>query len=201
MAYAAHEVAAFPPAPASAPPGWFFCDAAPPDSRWRNVVTAVSVFLNEMTNSPASELVSLSTYNSSAITDQSLTSSYSLIMDALEPYTNNLCAGGTNIGGGISEGAAALALSPATRVGAVKVIVVLTDGIHNTGSDPVTAAQSAASGGAMIFTITFSNEANQSTMQQVAVEGGGKHFHANSPSDLVFVFQEIAKQLPTLLTR
>ncbi|MCA9128866.1 MAG: VWA domain-containing protein [Planctomycetales bacterium] len=201
MAYAANEVAAFPPAPASAPAGWTFCDAAPPNSRWRNVVDATSVFLAQLNASPISELVSLSTYNHGAITDQPLTGNYALITASLNNYTNSLCSGGTNIGGGINEGSGALASSPAAREGAVKVIIVLTDGIHNIGTNPISAATSAASGGVLIFTITFSAEANQSTMQSVAAVGNGRHFHANSPSDLIQVFQAITKLLPNLLTK
>ncbi len=201
MAYAANEVAAYPPAPASAPLGWDFCHPAPPNSRWRNMVDGVAMFLNEVASSPASELVSLSTYASSPLTNQDLTSDYNLIHTALDVYTNSLCAGGTNIGDGIYEGAGALALSPLARPGAVKVIVLLTDGIHNIGSDPVSAAQTASENGVVIYTITFSDEANQSQMQAVAANGGGMHFHATTPADLIIVFQTIAKQLPTLLTQ
>lgn len=201
MAYAANEPAVFPPVPASAPAGWAFCDAAPPLSRWRNVVSAVTVFLNELTNSPADELVSLSTYNGAAVTDLDLTNNYSQVLTSLNVYTNSFCAGGTNIGGGINEGGGALQFSPNARPGAIKVIVVLTDGIHNIGFDPTTAANTATAGGVLINTITFSDEADQTLMASVAYNGHGKHFHASSPSDLMAIFQEIAKQLPTLLTR
>ncbi|MFN3189563.1 MAG: vWA domain-containing protein [Aureliella sp.] len=201
MAFAANEVANPYVPPASAPAGWQFCDPAPPICRWRNVVDAVGVFLNEVSVSPADERVSISTYNESAITNQDLTQDYPAILNSLTPYTNSFCAGGTNIGGGINEGASALQFSPSARPGAVKVLVVLTDGIHNIGTNPVFAAKNVAKDGAMIFTVTFSNEANQGTMQQVANEGGGKHFHANSPTDLINAFTEIAKSLPTLLTK
>lgn len=201
MAYGVGEVAAFPPAPASAPRGWVFCDPAPPNSRWLNVVAAVDVFLQELATSPSNELVSLSSYNDVSTTDHDLTSDYDLILRALVPYTNSFCAGGTNIGGGINEGASSLVLSPNARSNAVKVIVLLTDGIHNTGYNPKTAANAAVTGGVVIHTITFSDEADQPLMQSVATLGGGKHFHATSAKDLIAIFQEIAKQLPTLLTR
>jgi hypothetical protein len=83
----------------------------------------------------------------------------------------------------------------------VKVIVVLTDGIHNIGYHPVGAAYDATDQGVMIFSITFSAEADQWLMQKVASIGGGTHFHANSPADLSTAFSEIAKRLPTLLTK
>lgn len=201
MAYGVGEVAAYPPIPASAPSGWAFCDPVPPNSRWLNVVAAVDVFLDELATSPSNELVSLSTYNHASTTEQALTSDYDLIRAGLVPYTNSFCAGGTNIGGGINEGASTLALSPNARSNAVKVIVLLTDGIHNTGYNPERAANAAVAGGVVIHTITFSDEAEQRLMRKVASVGGGKHFHATSASDLIAIFQEIAKQLPTLLTR
>ncbi|MFK7738552.1 MAG: VWA domain-containing protein [Pirellulaceae bacterium] len=201
MAFAANETADPYVPPASAPPGWNFCDEAPPICRWRNVVAAVDVFLNEVNSSPANELVAMVTYSGSAITNQSLTNNTGDVLSSLQPYTDSFCAGATNIGGGINEGAAALQLSPNARDGAGKVIVVMTDGIHNTGANPVSAATSATAGGAMIFTITFSNEANQSDMQTVANTGQGEHYHATSPADLIAAFQDIAKKLPTLLTQ
>lgn len=200
MAYAANEVAAFPPAPAAAPVGWNFCDQVPPNSRWLDVVAAVQVFLNEVDNSPADELVSISTYNQVATTDQPLTGTYGLVSGALNPYTNNFCAGGTNIGGGIREGLNSLSGGGA-RPNAWKVIIVLTDGIHNIGDDPVSEAVDAADAGAQIYTVTFSAEADQVEMETVADKGGGVHFHASNASDLTDVFEELAKRLPTLLTQ
>ncbi len=200
MAYAANEVAQYPPLPAAAPPGWFFCDPAPPNSRWLDVVAAVNVFSTELAASPTDELVSLITYADSATLDLPLTSTYSDLNVGMHPYTLALCPGKTNIGGGIVAGLNTLVSDPNQRAGAVKVIVVLTDGIHNIGTNPVTAATAAGGQGVLIFSVTFSNEADITRMQQVATEGKGQHFHATSGSDLSSVFTEIAKQLPTLLT-
>ena len=201
MAYAAHEVAAFPPSPYSAPADWNFCDPAPPDCRWRNLITAVGVFLNEVSQSPADEAVSVSTYSDVAITNCDLTHNYGDIINSLNPYTQSYCAGATNIGGGINEGVGALTLSPQARPNAMKVIILMTDGIHNVGDYPLWPAEVAANMGVQIFTITFANEADQWLMQEVASRGGGVHFHASSPADLSLAFQEIAKRLPTLLTK
>lgn len=201
MAFAADEVAQPFVLPYSAPPGWAFCDPAPPICRWRNLDAAVAVFLNEVQLSPLDELVSLSTYNDTALTDVGLTSNYLSISAGLTPYTNSFCMGATNIGGGINEGIGALQYSPAARPHAAKVIVVMTDGIHNVGYHPIDSAYYAASQGITIFSITFANEADIYLMQHVAAIGGGKHYHANSPADLSTAFQDIAKGLPTILTK
>jgi Ca-activated chloride channel family protein len=201
MAYAIDEPALPTTLPYSAPPGWFFCDPAPPISRWRDLIVAVGVFLNELQNSALNEQICLSTYNHDAVINLLLTEDYLSILTALQPYTDSFCAGGTNIGGGINMGLSALATSPNARPHAAKVIVLMTDGIHNWGIDPLPAAIAAAAQGVQIFTITFSNEAEIPLMQQVAAQGGGRHYHANSPADLIAAFQEIARGLPNLLTQ
>ena len=200
MAYDASDNSFTSSPPSSAPPGWVYCDPAPPNSRWRDAVAATQVFLNELDNSATEELVSLSTYNNAAVINQELTNNYGAIMSALTPYTNSFCQGSTNVGGGIVRGTRTLTNTTTNRAWASKVLVVMTDGIHNTGLNPVTAAQTAHAAGVMVFSITFSAEANQATMQQVATTGAGKHYHAATGSDLVAVFQEIARSLPTLLT-
>ena len=200
MAYGANETAAFPPAPASAPPGWDFCDEAPPVSRWRDVLAAINIFTNELSTTATREFVGLGTYNETANIDQPLTDNYDLIGSALNVYTDSFCEGGTNIGGGIEAGVDILSGSSSSRTGAVKVIIVLTDGIHNIGRNPNRAANNAADDGALIFTVTFSNEADQARMQQVANTGAGKHFHATNADDLIEVFRAISKELPNLLT-
>lgn len=201
MAYASNEPAAYPPAPASAPSGWDFCDAAPPKSRWRDMVAAVDVFASEISKSPTDERVAVVTYDGSAILDQTLTADFDKIAEALDVYTQSLCAGGTNIGGGIGQGVDALVNQVESRRGANKVIVVLTDGIHNQGTDPVWAAKQASKNGAMIFSVTFSDEADQGRMERVAKEAYGMHFHAKDGDELKDVFAAIAKRMPTLLTK
>ena len=186
--------------PSSAPPGWWFCDAAPPGSRWRDLLAGVAVFNNVLNNSYPVEHVTLVTYSNSATRDQNLTADYSTILTAMDSYTTSLCAGSTNIGGGIYEAINALSSATYMRPWAAKVIVVLTDGRHNTGSSPEGAATTAFDAGITVYTITFSAEADQARMQTVAENGGGKHFHAASGAALQQAFVDIARSLPTLLT-
>lgn len=79
-------------------------------------------------------------------------------------------------------------------------MIVLTDGIHNTGTDPLYAAQLAAEQNILIYTVTFSAEADMARMQRVAEIGAGKHYHADNASQLAAAFEEIAHSLPTLIT-
>ncbi len=201
MAYAANEINGLLPVPALAPPGWVWGNPVPPGSRWLDVVAAVNVFANELANSPGAEQLSLSTYADTALTNVSLTTNYASVAGAMNIYSMSFAQGMTNIGGGLSEGAASLMYSPSQRPGAAKVLIVMTDGIHNTGLDPTFAAQAAASSGIMIFTVTFSDEAEQTRMQQVAAIGNGRHYHATNSTQLSAVFRDIAASLPTLLTK
>ncbi|RMF38561.1 MAG: VWA domain-containing protein [Planctomycetota bacterium] len=200
MAYASNETAQYPPAPKSAPPGWDFCDPAPPASRWLDLVQAVQVFDQALQDSPAVEFASLVTYADTAVIEQPLTTNYSLLENSLNKYTNSFCAGGTNIGGGILVGMNALAKNVPGRSGAIKVLLVMTDGKHNSGLDPVAAAKIAGKQNVMIFTVTFSNETDEARMKLVAKEGQGEHFHAKNGNELQDVFKKIAARLPVLLT-
>lgn len=204
MAYGSEEQSAVLGAsglgPATAPAGWEFCDPAPPASRWQDLLGGVATFNNVLSNSYSNEHIALITYNSSSTRDLNLTSDFGAVLTAMDTYTQSLCSGATNIGSGIHEALNALDASGYSRPWAAKVIVVMTDGIHNVGSNPEWAASDAFNAGVTVYTITFSAEADQSRMAQVAINGGGKHFHANDGAALQQAFTDIARSLPTLLT-
>ena len=132
MAYAATERAEWPPNPAAAPPGWKFGDRVPPNSRWLDACAAVDVFLEELSKSPTEEMVSLTTYSSTAVTDCPFTHDYAAIQQAMNGYSAAFRSGATNIASGIDAGCNSFA-NGASRNWASKVIIALTDGIHVSG--------------------------------------------------------------------
>lgn len=199
MAYSTNEVAVYPPIPTAAPADWDFGDAAPDKSRWLDVVEATKVFLTELNSSPHSENLALATYADFGKIDVPLTSDYNQILDGLDVYTKKLSGGGTNIAGGLS--AATSTLQSSGRDFAAKVAIVLTDGQHTVGPDPVSFASSMSDDGVLVISVTFANEADQGLMQNVADSGGGFHKHAQFKQDLKDVFREISRQLPTLMTK
>jgi Mg-chelatase subunit ChlD len=199
MAYGANEVTNTSKVPAGAPSNWEFCMAAPPKSRWLDAIAATDVFIKELNASPGVEHLSLATYSTSAKIEQQLLTDYAPIAASMDVYTQQFCGGSTNIGGGIDQGRLTL-INSSARPWAAKVIVVMTDGIHNTGTDPLQAAQRAADANIQVFAVTFSKEADQARMQKVANIGHGKHYYAKDGNDLKKVFQDIAAALPTLLT-
>lgn len=205
MAYgdleASETMAAAGQAPASAPAGWKFCDPAPSGSRWLDLAKGVDGFLSTINASPQQENVALVTYNGTALRESSLSGSYSAIPKALDAYTQKFCMGYTNIHDGIAEGVNALMDSRTSRPWAVKVLIVLTDGRRTAGADPVPAAKAAADQGITVYAVTFSKEADQAVMRQVAAAGGGVHYHVATGNELQQLFRAIARRLPTLLTR
>lgn len=199
MAYADYESSGA-SMPASAPEGWSFGDEAPPDSRWIDLVDSISQFIDILRLTSHDERVSLVTYNSLATTDIKLTNDYSSIATCLDEYTQRFTGGATNVGGGILEGAKTLSDKSNARPWATRVLIVLTDGKHNTGTDPIYAADSAANEKINVFSVTFSNEADTETMQAVATAGSGKHFHATNGNELAEAFEDIARSLPSIIT-
>ena len=200
MAYADDEVALFPPAPAAASAGWTFASAVPEGARWLDAVDATEAFLEALEDTPQLEKVGLVTYADSSTADVELTSEYSQITQGLDLYTNSLGGGGTHITSGLNE-ARAMLNDRSPRDFAIKVIVLMTDGRHNLGQTPGTTANQITGDGISIFTVTFSEEADQGAMQETADAGNGQQFHAQSREDLIMVFSEIGKSLPTLLTQ
>lgn len=200
MAFAANEKAKEGVNPEAAPPGWSFGDPVPPQSRWLDLVAAIGSFSNHMNTSPQKEKVALSTYSHQSSTEQKLTFDYSQINQGLVGISQSFQGGGTSIGNGLLEGLGALNDASVNRPYAVKVMVLLTDGIHYEGVSPESAANQLRRKGVTLFTITFSNEANQNRMRNIAKACGGEHFHATNASQLNAAFDEIAKRLPSLMT-
>lgn len=200
MAFAANEVSTPFNIPVNAPTGWFFGDPAPPLSRWLDLDNAARAFLTELSSSPVNEQVALVTYGSSASIDRSMTGNYAQIQSGLSFYTNSFPSGATNIGDGLNKGASALG---GGRAFASKVIVLMTDGRRTPGlgPNPVNVATNLAKQGVIIFTVTFSDEAEQNEMKNVANAGMGKHFHAVDAASLTTVFETIARTIPTILTQ
>jgi Flp pilus assembly protein TadG len=187
-------------------------DCGPPDptrSRWGALTIALDAFLQELDKTSQDERVGLCSYSSDTkecgnkynISDinSDLVSDYSKIRDEIADLSSKPVKGRTAISAGIDEGIKVLT-GKKVRPFAVKTMIVMTDGIHNLGPEPVLSARQAAKKDIVIHTITFSNDADISRMQDVAAAAGGRHFHAPTAEDLARIFKEIASTLPVLLT-
>lgn len=185
-------------------PGFVPCEPAPTECRWRGLHAATVAFLEELSLTPQTELVGLATYSNFGSSDVQLTDDYSSILGRLDEITNSFCGGSTAIGRGMIEGIDIVADQGNDRPFAARVMVVLTDGIHNTPTPstitPEEIAVDAAAEDITIFSVTFSNFAEQGRMQTVAATGNGQHFHAPTSDELDDVFRTIARTAANLIT-
>ena len=167
-------------------------------SRWFYLDLAVDAFLDVLDLTDQEEQVSLVTFASSASLNESLQKDFTPIRNRV----NNINpSGATAIGAGLQTGLPPIINSSAARPFAAKTIVVLTDGINNRNPDPDDAVRGIVGGNNVtIHAVTFTQGADQSAMQEVARLGGGRHYHANDGDALVEIFEEIANNLPTILT-
>ncbi len=187
-------------------------DCGPPDptrSRWGALATGVEAFLTELESTRQSELVGLVSYSSDttecgntyriSTIDEDLVSNYAAIRSDMASMSSRPVKGRTAISAGIDSGITVLT-GARVRPFAIRTMVLMTDGIHNTGPEPVLSAAVAAQNDIVIHTITFSADADIRRMQDVAAATGGQHFHADDRAELVSVFREIASTLPVMIT-
>jgi Mg-chelatase subunit ChlD len=194
----------------SLPPGSTDCGPPHPTlSRWGALGVALEAFLVELDDTKQTENVAMVSYSSNtnecgnkykiSTIDADLSGDYSPIRTHMASLSSKPVKGSTAISAGIDDGIKVLT-GKKTRPFAVKTMVLMTDGIHNTGPEPVLSAQQAAKKDIVIHTVTFSDDADISRMKAVAAATGGLHFHADDRAELVSVFQEIAATLPVMLT-
>jgi Ca-activated chloride channel family protein len=186
------------------------CDKPhPTKSRWGALSIAVKAFLDELAKTVQDEHVALASYSSNttecgnryriATIDSDLVSDYTKIDDEIDRIGSKPVKGRTSISAGLDKAIEVLT-GKKTRPFAVKTIVLMTDGIHNLGKEPLESAKDAKKKDIVIHTITFSDDADIKRMKEVAAETGGKHFHAPDGASLVKIFKEIAATLPVLTT-
>jgi len=178
-------------------------------SRWGGLNSAVNGFLSELEKTPQQEQCGLVSYSSrgskcnfsftTSDINAQLNFSYTPVRDEMARLSSRAVSGRTNIGAGIENGIRVLTNNKA-RLFALKSMVVMTDGRHNIGPEPIIAAEKAAGLDITIHTVTFSDEADFARMRAVAKATGGKHYHAPDSAALESIFREIAATLPVMLT-
>ena len=210
------------------PEGRDWCDGPHEiDSRWAALSRAMNLFLALLDGTDDEELVGIASYSSDGTdcgvtftagrSDVAMSTDYTPIMTRLGQYSGTAEAGdlsdfrvlgSTNIAAGIDEGVAIVTDPARRRPFAEPTLIVLTDGVANVPNVPQAAINTRAAAQAgkdafprlVIHTITFSDAANQTLMQEVATIGGGSHFHAPTAERLEEIFEEIALTLPVVLT-
>ncbi|QDT69551.1 von Willebrand factor type A domain protein [Planctomycetes bacterium MalM25] len=180
-------------------------------TRFYALALAIEAFLGELELTIPEEQISLVSYSTkttrscsggrlrfkTAEEHDKLTVDYNKITESMDEFLLKGIGGGTAIGEGLKQGIKTL---NGARPLAMKTIVLMTDGRHNSGVTPERVAPSAASKDITVHTVTFSPNADTGRMKRVAELTGGRHFHADTASDLALVFREIARTLPVLVT-
>jgi Ca-activated chloride channel homolog len=140
--------------------------------------------------------VGLASYSSNATEDVVLTSNLDLITRAMSRMP---VAGSTSISRGMSAGEK---IMKRARTGQIveRSMIVLTDGLHNTGPLPEPVAESIAADDIVIHTICFGSDADITRMQNIATIGKGQFFQADNGVELDNVFRELALTLSTVIT-
>lgn len=113
-----------------------------------------------------------------------------IIAEMIGYLSHGMAGNNTAIGEGIAMGVRALQGSKA----ASKVIVLLTDGEHNSGAvSPKEASQMANKAGIRLYTIGIGpkGEADDALLAQLAKDAGGEFFHASNETELQSVYDAI----------
>lgn len=187
-----------------------FCKAPNATSRWTALHSAVQVFTDTLRANSAKEQVSLATYSSSldsskfcgasstpATRNLGLVKNLNLVDTEVDNLSKQVWNGNTNIESGMRVGIDILLSDRAARKTADRIMIVLTDGNQNEGS-ALAAANTCKANNIRVNTVTFSIDANQSLMRDVAAKAGGRHLHADTVKELRAAFRELAAQAAQL---
>jgi len=129
------------------------------------------------------ESLSVITYNQAQDIILSLTTlTAGLDMTATLNSIESINPGGyTNIGGAMDEGINQI-LSPGNRA-ATQVMILFSDGLHNTGTPPEQILDKAIENGIRIYTIGFGSYADQVRLQEIAESTGGRFEQIDADPD------------------
>lgn len=170
-------------------------------SRWMALDSSVKSFTDLLSTSSAPPRVGVVTWASDVTTDLGFTTSMSSVYSAVHKYTDDNFDGMTNMCQGMQYGVAQLTGSTA-RSTAKKIMVLMSDGDWNEGSDPVAYASTAAANNITIYTISLlTSGTGTRALQSIANATGGKSYYANDSASLNSAWTDIAYSLPIVLTK
>ncbi len=158
---------------------------------------SVSLFVTLLQNdNTVDEQVGLASYSTFATEDVQLTPN----LNQITASSNRMIAEGfTSISGGMDAGLRIMLRGRSPEF-VERTMIVMTDGIHNSGRDPEQSARDVAAAGVVIHTISFGFDADRSRMQRIARIGNGQAFHADTGADLSAAFRQIAQTLNSIMT-
>ncbi|WP_301664121.1 PKD domain-containing protein [Methanoculleus frigidifontis] len=102
-------------------------------------------------------------------------------------------SGETNIGGGML--AAFDQLAERGVPGHGKATVLLTDGVHNTGTDPAEVIPLYVEQGWPVYTVALTDFADEALMKEIAARTGGRYYSAPTSSALLDIYNRIKQTI------
>ena len=177
-----------------------------------NRLDALKEVAEEFIKDRPGDRIGLVVYAGESFTKTPITSDKSIVLDALEDIEyNNVLENGTAIGSGLATAVNRLKDSEAES----KVIILLTDGVNNSGFiDPNTASELAVEFGIKVYTIGVGSngmalspvnimpngrfqygnvqvEIDEELLKEIASSTGGKYFRATDNEKLEDIYAEI----------
>jgi Ca-activated chloride channel homolog len=150
------------------------------------------IIASEFIRKRISDNVGVVLYGDFAFIASPITYEKEIVTQMLGYLTQGMAGQNTAIGEAIAMGVRSFKHSKAKS----KVIVLLSDGEHNSGSiSPKEATKLAKDKGIKIYTIAMGNkgEADEALLQTIAKDGSGEFFSATSAKELKKVYKEIDK--------
>ncbi|MDX9728416.1 MAG: VWA domain-containing protein [Bacteroidales bacterium] len=155
--------------------------------------------------------IGLTVFSGESFTQCPLTTDHAVLVNLLREVKSGIIEDGTAIGVGLATAINRIKDSDAIS----KVVILLTDGVNNTGSiDPVTAAEIAKTFGIRVYTVGVGSmgyadypvqtpfgmryqkmqvEIDEALLQRIAEMTGGQYFRAVDNTSLQRVYSEIDK--------
>lgn len=177
-----------------------------------NRLDALKDVAEEFIKDRPGDRIGLVVYAGESFTKTPITSDKAIVLDALEDVEyNNVLENGTAIGSGLATSVNRLKDSKAES----KVIILLTDGVNNSGFiDPKTASELAVEFGIKVYTIGVGSngmalspvailpngrfqygnvqvEIDEELLKEIASSTGGKYFRATDNEKLEDIYEEI----------
>lgn len=150
------------------------------------------IIASEFIQKRISDNVGVVLYGDFAFIASPITYEKEIVTQMLGYLSQGMAGQNTAIGEGIAMSVRSFKYSKAKS----KVIVLLSDGEHNSGSiSPKEATKLAKDNGIKIYTIAMGNkgEADEALLETIAKDGEGKFFTATSAKELIKVYSEIDK--------
>ncbi len=173
----------------------------PLNARWRLARSGINEVLNEFSESPQHELVSITAFNTTVLFNLALSDFYLPIREFLSFQEFVYLGGLSDLSGGLNKALDHHSDKLHARPWASRVILLISDGKGNLGTNPLNVAKAAAASNVMLYTISIAEEANQTSLEQLAASANGKHFHAKTADDFRTIAKSITRRLPILITK